>query len=400
MSRPQVIASGFRRLETTLVAYSEIALKSSSVRRRLERLLARQIESHLSMRGIHNNRARKRFGRIYVEGVTAEQAGIIAKIFGVASVMPAIRTEADLDSVMGLVVKIASDRILDGQSFAVRPRVVGDHPFSSQDLAVEAGSRVLDANSGRGVHVNLSEPDVTIYIEVRDKDAFVYTEIIKGVMGLPYGSQGRLVSLFSGGIDSPVATWLMMKRGAEVLPLLMDQRPYVGDSYVERAERACRAIGEYVPSKEFSLYEAPLGDVMSRIMKTPVPKLRCVLCKRTMYRIADIFGKEKDARGIVTGESLGQVASQTLDNLFVIDDASDLPVLRPNIGLDKVEIEGLARSIGTYDLTARKVEGCNVVPNRPSTQARLEQVLELEEELGLLGLCSEAAKGIQLIDVL
>jgi len=210
----------------------------------------------------------------------------------------------------------------------------------------------------------------------------------------------RHLALFSGGIDSPVATWLMMKRGAEVLPLLMDQRPHVGDSYVERAERACRAIGEYVPSKEFLLYEAPMGDVMSRIMETPVPKLRCVLCKRSMYRIADIFGKEKDARGIVTGESLGQVASQTLDNLYVIDDASDLPVLRPNIGLDKVEIEGLARGIGTYDLTARKVEGCTVVPDRPSTQARLEQVLELEEELGLLGLCSEAAKGIQLIDVL
>ena len=135
MSRPFVIASGFRRLETTLVAYSEIALKSSSVRSRLERLLVKQIEYHLSKRGFHDSRARRRFGRIYVEGITVEQAGIIAKIFGVASVMPAIRTEADLDSVLGLVVKVASDRILDGQSFAVRPRVIGDHTFSSQDLA-------------------------------------------------------------------------------------------------------------------------------------------------------------------------------------------------------------------------------------------------------------------------
>ena len=386
-------------METNLVAYSEIALKSSSVRRRLERLLARQIEYHLRKRGFHDSRAHRRFGRIYVEGVTAEQAGIIATIFGVASVMPAIRTGADLDSILGLVVEVASDRILNGQSFAVRPRVVGDHPFSSQDLAIEAGSRVLEVESGRGVHVNLSEPDMTLYIEVRDRDAFVYTEIIKGVLGLPYGSQGRLVSLFSGGIDSPVATWLMMKRGAEVFPLLMDQRPYVGDSYIERARRACMAIGEYVPSKEYGLYEAPMGDVMSHIMETSVPKLRCVLCKRSMYRIADIFGKERDVRGIVTGESLGQVASQTLDNLYVLDGASELPVLRPNISFDKVEIEGLARSIGTYDITARKVEGCTVVPERPSTKALLEQVLELEEELGLLELCSEAAKGIQLIDI-
>ena len=382
-------------METVLVAYSEIALKSPPVRRRLERLLARQIEAHLRKKGFHDSRARRRFGRIYVEGITAEQAGIVAKVFGVASVMPAIRTETGLDSVLGLAVEIASDRIMDGQSFAVRPRVVGDHPYSSQDLAVKAGASILETNSGRGVHVDLSKPDVTVYIEVRDRDAFVYTQIVKGVLGLPYGSQGRLVSLFSGGIDSPVASWFMMKRGGEVLPLLMDQRPHVGDSYIERAERACRAIGEYVPSKEFGLYVAPMGDIMGRIMEAPAPRLRCVLCKRSMYRIASAFAVEQDAKGIVTGESLGQVASQTLDNLYVLDSAASVPVLRPNIGLDKVEIEDIARNIGTYDITARKVEGCTVVPDKPSTRARMEQVIEMEEELGLVALCSEVVEGIE-----
>jgi thiamine biosynthesis protein ThiI len=398
MSGPKVIATGFSQLETTLVAYNEIALKSSRVRSRLERLLARQIEGHLRRRGFHDSRAHRRFGRIYVEGITAEQAEIVSNVFGVASVMPAVRTDSDINSVLNLATEIASDRILDGQSFAVRPKVVGDHAYSSRDLAIEAGSRILEANSGRGVHVNLSAPDTTIYIEVRDRDAFVYTEIVKGVLGLPYGSQGRLVSLFSGGIDSPVATWLVMKRGAEVLPLLMDQRPHVGDSYIMRAERACMAIGEYVPAEDFGLYVAKMGDVMGRIMEATLPKLRCVLCKRSMYRIASAFANEKDARGIVTGESLGQVASQTLDNLYVLDGAADLPVLRPNIGLDKVEIEDLARNIGTYGITAIKVEGCTVVPDKPSTRARLEQVLEQEDELGLVGLCSEAAKAIESID--
>jgi len=398
MSGPKVIATGFSQLETTLVAYNEIALKSSRVRSRLERLLARQIEGHLRRRGFHDSRAHRRFGRIYVEGITAEQAEIVSNVFGVASVMPAVRTDSDINSVLNLATEIASDRILDGQSFAVRPKVVGDHAYSSRDLAIEAGSRILEANSGRGVHVNLSAPDTTIYIEVRDRDAFVYTEIVKGVLGLPYGSQGRLVSLFSGGIDSPVATWLVMKRGAEVLPLLMDQRPHVGDSYIMRAERACRAIGEYVPAEDFGLYVAKMGDVMGRIMEATLPKLRCVLCKRSMYRIASAFANEKDARGIVTGESLGQVASQTLDNLYVLDSAADLPVLRPNIGLDKVEIEDLARNIGTYGITAIKVEGCTVVPDKPSTRARLEQVLEQEDELGLVGLCSEAAKEIERTD--
>ena len=133
---------------------------------------------------------------------------------------------------------------------------------------------------------------------------------------------------------------------------------------------------------------------MGRIMESPEPRLRCVLCKRSMYRIASAFAMGNDARGIVTGESLGQVASQTLDNLYVLDGATDIPVLRPNIGLDKVEIEDIARRIGTYEVTARKVEGCTVVPDKPTTKARMEQVLQLEEELGLVDLCSEATDRI------
>ncbi|MCW4036116.1 MAG: tRNA 4-thiouridine(8) synthase ThiI [Candidatus Bathyarchaeota archaeon] len=381
-------------METLLVAYGEIALKSRSVRGRLERLLARQIEYSLRRRGHPGARVLRRFGRLYVEGSTEKAAGIVADVFGVVSVMPALKTGSGLPEILELTVEVASERIGDGQTFAIRPKVVGQHPFSSRDLAVEAGSAVLEAASGRGVRVDLSQPDVTIFIEVRDRDAFVYTRVVDGVRGLPYGSQGRLVSLFSGGIDSPVATWLVMKRGAEVLPLFMDQRPHVGESYVGRVEKACGAIAEHVPSEGFGLHFAPMGEVMGRIMESPEPRLRCVLCKRSMYRIASAFAMGNDARGIVTGESLGQVASQTLDNLYVLDGATDIPVLRPNIGLDKVEIEDIARRIGTYEVTARKVEGCTVVPDKPTTKARMEQVLQLEEELGLVDLCSEATDRI------
>ncbi|MDH5201455.1 MAG: THUMP domain-containing protein, partial [Candidatus Bathyarchaeota archaeon] len=311
---------------TILVAYGEIALKSRRVRGGLERLLARQIEERLRRGGFPDARALRRFGRIYVEGVTADAAHIIADVFGVVSAMPAVRTGSELDSIIELTVEVASERIGDGQSFAVRPNVVGEHPYSSRDLAVEVGSAVLGATGGRGVHVDLSQPDVTLYLEVRDRDAFAYTEVVRGVGGLPYGSQGRLVSLFSGGIDSPVAAWLMMRRGVEVIPLLMDQRPHVGESYIDRARKACRAIAGYVPSGELGLHFAPMGEVMSRIIESPEPRLRCVLCKRSMYRIASALAAEKDARGIVTGESLGQVASQTLDNLYVIDGAVDVPV--------------------------------------------------------------------------
>jgi thiamine biosynthesis protein ThiI len=385
-------------LETILVAYNEIALKSPSVRRRLERLLMRNILSILKRKGF-DAKATRGFGRIYVQGAPLDSAPTVSNVFGVASSMPALKTAADYDSIQGLTVKVAEERIQDGQSFAMRPKVVGGHAFSSQDLAVKLGSAVLEPNSSRGVHVNLSEPDVTIYVEVRDADAYVYTEIVKGVGGLPYGSQGRLVSLFSGGIDSPAAAWMMMKRGAEVLPLFMDQRPHVGESYVDRVKDALRGISDYIPTDELGLYVAPIGDLMGRISESPNPKLRCVLCKRSMYRIAAAFAEEQNAKGIVTGESLGQVASQTLDNLYVLDEAVSIPVLRPTIGMDKLDIEGIAKRIGTYGISAVSVDGCTVVPSKPSTRSRLDEVHELEEELGLLDLCSEASRGITKVPV-
>jgi len=380
--------------ETILVAYGEIALKGRYVRSRLEDLLAGQVGFILSRMGFQGHRVLRRFGRLYIEDVTSQAAEVVAKVFGVVSAMPALRTTSDFDSVVKLAVEVASQSLAEGQSFAVRPKTVGDHPYSSRDLAVHVGSAVLESLAGKGVHVDLDDPDVTLYIEVRDKDAFVYTRIFDGVGGLPYGSQGRLVSLFSGGIDSPVAAWLMMKRGAEVLPLFMDQRPHVGESYVDRVEKVFQTVSRYVPSEVFGLYFAPFSEVMSRIMEAPVPSLRCVLCKRSMYRVAAAFAAERHARGIVTGESLGQVASQTLANLYVIDGVVDLPVLRPLIGLDKVEIEDMARRIGTYDITARRVDGCTVVPDRPATKARLEQVTELEEELGLKELCMDTSRKI------
>jgi thiamine biosynthesis protein ThiI len=381
-------------VETILVAYGELALKSSYVRGKLEETLARQIGFVLRKSGLEERRVLRRFGRLYVEGVPAEAAEIIANIFGVVSVMPALKTSSDLESVIKLTVELASERIGERQSFALRTRTVGRHTYTSRELAVEAGSAILKALSGKGAYVNLDNPDVAIYIEVRDKDALVYTRIIDGVGGLPYGSQGRLVSLFSGGIDSPVATWLMMKRGAAVTSLFIDQRPYVGDSYAERAERAFQAIKRFVPEEDYGLYIAPFGDVSKRILDAPHPKLRCVLCKRAMYRVANALAVKRRANGIVTGESLGQVASQTLANLSVINDAVKLPVFRPLIGMDKVEIEAIARRVGTYDITARNVDGCSIVPEKPATKSQRELILELEEELGLVEMCDEAAKNI------
>jgi thiamine biosynthesis protein ThiI len=236
-----------------------------------------------------------------------------------------------------------------------------------------------------------------LYAEVRDKDAFVYSSVVRGVLGLPYGTQGKAVSLYSGGIDSPVAAWLLMKRGVAVLPLFMDQRPFVGDTYVERAIESFNQIASYVPRKSYKMYSAPMGDVMQRITETREPRFTCIMCKRSMYRIAQRFAEKHRALAIITGESLGQVASQTLSNMFVLSSSIYLPILRPLVGLDKVEIEDIARVIGSYKISAVTTDGCKAVPEGPATRSKVSVLEELEAELGLVELCDEAADNITVI---
>ena len=382
---------------TILVSYSEIALKSRYVRSQLEKSLAQDIVNILRKNGYENPSTRRRYGRIYVDGVPNDAVDLVSKVFGVANAMPSTETEYDYESVVNGVVDEAKRSLVDGASFAVRPKVVGEHKFNSRDIAYEAGSRVLEALNDRGIHVDLDNPDVTLHAEVRDQDAFVYSSITRGVLGLPYGTQGKAISLFSGGIDSPVAAWLLMKRGVAVLPLFMDQRPMVGDSYVERCVESFKQIASYVPRKSYSLYSAPIGDVMQRITETREPRFICVMCKRSMYRIAELFAEKHRAKAIITGESLGQVASQTLSNMFVLSSAITLPILRPLVGLDKVEIEDIARRIGSYEITAVTTDGCKAVPTGPATRSKVEVIEELEAELGLVELCGEAADNISVI---
>jgi thiamine biosynthesis protein ThiI len=386
-------------METVLVSVAEVALKSRPVRSLLERKLANQIRFFLVREGFTDFRVYRMQGRLCVETAEAEKAAeaLSKLLFGAATVMPATRVTTDLSDIVQASIEAAGQAIKPQESFAVQPKTVGEHPYSSRDLAVQIGAEILEKLGSQGIRVNLGEPDRVIHVEAREDAAFIYTKVLPGLGGLPYGSQGRLVSLFSGGIDSPVASWMMMKRGAAVVPLFLDQRPYVGEDYHLRALEAARIIGSYVPVPGFSLYTIDFRSVMERIMACREPSLRCVLCKRAMYRAASAVAYRQRAQGFVTGESLGQVASQTLPNLTVLSEAVVIPVYRPLIGLDKIEIERIAKVIGTYEATARKVEGCSVVPSRPKTKAALEKVKKAEEELGLIELAAEAAATTQRI---
>lgn len=381
--------------KVVLIAYSEIGLKSPPVRRALEHQLASHIAANLKREGMTNIEIRRIQGRLLVEGgdpITV--AKIASQVFGAASALPSIRVEARLDRVIQTIVDVATQNIKDGQTFAVRSKRTGKHEYSSKDVQVKAGSAILDCLKSRAVKVNLTNPDVVIYAEVIKDTAYVYHQIFKGYSGMPYGSQGKLICLFSGGIDSPVAAWLMMKRGANVRLLFIDQRPFVGEDYYRRALKAAERLRQYVPLKNYQIYIVPAGIIMESILKCSPAKFVCVLCKRMMYRIACDLAHKVNASGIVTGENLGQVASQTLANLKVLDEISTLPVYRPLIGFEKMEIVALAKKIGTYETSTTPVDGCSVVPTKPATQMRRRDALEIEEQLPVDKLVTEALEKI------
>jgi len=369
-------------LNVALVSYSEIALKSPPVRRRMINQLITNIRNMLDRAGLAGANVSKDQGRIVIRNTKPIKAALTAsRAFGVASTMPATETSVNLKDIVGAATKFAVRAIKPNQTFAVDARRVGEHPYTSRDIEVKAGAEVLNMLSNKGISVNLEKPDKTIHIEARSRKAYIYDQVYHGPGGLPFGSQGKLISLFSGGIDSPVASWLMMRRGAHVIPLFLDQRPFVGDDYCERAVNVAKRLREYVPMEEYPLYVIPIGALMKAIAEKVPKKLTCIICKRMMYRIACSFAELNGAQGVVTGESLGQVASQTLANLKVLEEAATIPIYRPLIGLNKHDSVNMARKIGTYSLSTAPAHGCSVVPKKPATMARIDDVKEVEKEI-------------------
>ncbi len=384
-----------------LVAYSEIGLKSPPVRRQLERQLSHHIRNILNFNGLSGSVIRRIQGRLLIENIASTEtaAQFVSQVFGVASAMPATHISTDFNNIIEAVTNVAEKIIGPNESFAINARRTGNHPFSSKDIEIAAGQAVENLSSLQNVTVNLKKPDRTIYLEIRGDETYIYHHILRGFAGLPFGSQGRVVSLFSGGIDSPVATWLMMKRGCFPLLLFCDQQPYVGHDYYQRAREIAQIIRRYVPLSTYCLYTLPMGPIMKAIVTKIPPKFICVCCKRMMYRLGSHFANHYHCQGLVTGENLGQVASQTLYNLRVLDEATSLPVFRPLIGYEKLESIQLAKQIGTFNMSTNTVHGCKAVPLNPSTKARLYAIRKYEEELDIPSLISKAYLGLKRISL-
>jgi thiamine biosynthesis protein ThiI len=387
------------KTEVVIVRYGELALKSSGVRNWYEKTLMKNIASMLDLRGIPYSLMRREWGRIFIETEDQRAAGAAADVFGVVSTSPALMTEPNLESAAETCALLGTGLIRDGESFAIRARRSGNHSFSSADIGKTCGDAVWDSLEKGGKHprVDLSSPDKEIFVEMRQNLAYIFLETIKGVGGLPLGTQGSMVVLISGGLDSPVAAWLMMKRGVMIIPVYCNNSPYAEDAARERAFDCIRQLQKWAPGYQFTTYEIPHGPNLKSFIESCNRKNTCLLCKRMMYREAYEVMKKEGASGIITGSSLGQVASQTAANMHAEIYQLAIPIYHPLIALDKTEIMDIARKIGTYDISSRQAGSCGAVPERPEVKANYDLIVLEEKKLDSETMVSDALKAAKIL---
>ncbi len=378
-----------------MVRYGELFLKSEPVKRHFIGLLMRNIKKALDSEGLPHKFDLFR-GRMLVPGDDPERiASVVCRVFGVVDVSVCTRTTNSLDDLCSAAIDTAEGNLKPGMSFAIRAKRQGVFGYTSQQMGEVIG-RVVSGHIA-GARVDLSHPDYEIFIEARDFGGFVYDRRIEAPGGLPLGTQGRVCVLLSSGIDSPVASWLSMKRGCEVTHLHMDAGRWAGPDVKEAAVENHRRLslwcrGFALPMLVFD--SEPLYDAMEE-HRIP-PRNRCVICKRFMMRAGSVIVPKQHALALVTGDSLGQVASQTLPNVVVISDAATVPVLRPLITYDKQETIDIARRIGTFDAHPKDL-ACRAVPRMPATAAMSEEIRACEEKMDMESLVACAVKGPEII---
>ncbi len=311
---------------------------------------------------------------------------------GIRNYSLALRSPPDLEAIHSSFLQLIPDG--GWQTFRiVAHRADKSFPHTSQEVEERLGAIVKEKTGG---HVRLSkDADLSLYVEIRPDGAYCYTERIDGPGGLPVGVSGRVVSLISGGIDSPVASYMMMRRGCQVNFVHFHAYPYLDSSTIDKAkvlvQRLSRIQG---PSR---LHLVPLGEIQRQIVVAAPEPLRVVLYRRFMMRIAEALANRDGALALVTGDSLGQVASQTLRNLSVIQDAATLPILRPLIGTNKEDITREAEVLGTYQTSIEPDQDCCqlFVPRHPATGATLQQVLAAEAALDVPALVEQGLAGAE-----
>ncbi|MGB7788111.1 tRNA uracil 4-sulfurtransferase ThiI [Methanoregula sp.] len=378
-----------------MVRYGELFLKSEPVRHHFISMLLRNIRHALAANGLSARFETPR-GRILIFGEEPGQiADIVARVFGVIDVSICTLTGKEVETLSSAAADLAFSHIGSGKSFAVRAKRQQKVGLTSQELGEQIGSAVYDCIPG--LRVDLEKPDYEIFVEVRDFGGLVYDSRIPAPGGLPFGTQGHVLVLLSSGIDSPVASWLAMKRGCEITHLHLDAGRWAGADVLAAATENHRKLSCWCPGQEIRMVivkNEALFDEMQRLRIQP--RYRCVICKRFMHRVAARIMGSEGQQALVTGENLGQVASQTLANLSVISEAVTVPVLRPLITYDKEETITLARRIGTFDTHPGDL-ACRAVPKMPATAALLVEIQACEQRMDMDAIIRTACENTRMV---
>ena len=376
-------------MTSILVHYSEVALKGKNRPWFIHRLVR---NLHTALAGLHVKEVRTPIGRIEIvpgqESAIPEIRHRLSRVFGVANYSAAIHLPRDFETMAAAIVSQLPPKEA-ARSFRVHVRRA-DPKFTtpSPELARDLGSKVWHARRWK---VDLDHADLVISVEISPGGDYGYIGREPGPGGLPTGTAGRVVALLSGGIDSPVAAWRMMKRGCHVTLVHFHSAPFLSTASQEKARRLAEVLTRY--QLRSKLYLVPFGELQRQVTLSVPGDLRVVVYRRLMLRIAQRIARDVRARALVTGDVIGQVASQTLDNMTVIDRASHMTILRPLVGLDKEEIIAQAQRLGTFEISILPdQDSCTLfTPRHPETHARRATVDDAERTLPIDEMVSTAA---------
>lgn len=316
-------------------------------------------------------------------------AKLMKKVYGIVSVCTAYETEKDMDSILNIIKINARSLIGSAKSFKCEARRSDKKfPLTSPEVCALAGGAVLEVFPDLTVDVH--NPDSTVFIEVRDKSAFIHSGGEKGAGGMPNGTNGKALLLLSGGIDSPVAGHLVAKRGVSLDCVYFESPPYTSDLAFDKVKQLAEKLSLYCGS--IRLFSVSATEIQEKIFSDCHPEMTTILLRRFMMRLAEKVAERCGAAALVTGESLGQVASQTMPSLVVTDSVAGIPVFRPCIGLDKEEIVTIARQIDTFETSSLPYEDCCTVftPRHPNIRPTIEQALREEAKLDVDALIENA----------
>ena len=367
-----------------LIKYAEIGVKGKN-RFRFEDALIQQMRYALQPVGEFS--IRKESGRIFVDALEEydydEAVEALSRVFGIAGICPIVVEEnKDFDHIAEVVCDYVGERYEDRTfSFKVNVRRADKkYPIKSMDVAALLGEKLLERYEADGLHVNVREPDVLLTVEIRDK-VYIYSDEIPGPGGMPVGTGGRAMLLLSGGIDSPVAGYMISKRGVSLEATYFHAPPYTSERAKQKVVDLAKLIARY--TGPITLHIVNFTDIQMAIYeKCPHDELTIIM-RRYMMKIAEHFAKESGCLALVTGESIGQVASQTMQSLYVTNEVCEMPVFRPCIGMDKQDIVELSERIGTYETSILPYEDCCTifVAKHPVTKPRLDVIKKSERKL-------------------